>query len=103
MPLRSTLFEIYRALQKVVAPGLKYSQCLYEDVLNSHVNGEDDWLDVGCGHHVLPPWRAKEKSSMVGRCRRLVVIDANWASLRKHRSTSRLPFREESFDLVTAN
>jgi ubiquinone/menaquinone biosynthesis C-methylase UbiE len=111
MSSRSTLFKIYRALEKIIAPGLKYSQDIYEDILNSHVNGGVDWLDVGCGHHILPLWRADQERIMVSRCGKMVGIDANLASLRKHRSTNvrvvgtigQLPFRDESFDLVTAN
>jgi ubiquinone/menaquinone biosynthesis C-methylase UbiE len=111
MRLRTTLFDVYRALEKRIAPGLKYSQYLYEDVLNSHVNGEVDWLDVGCGHRVLPPWRAEEEKSLVGRSHSMVGLDADWASLRKHRSAKakvlgticQLPFRDGSFDMVTAN
>ena len=111
MPLRPTLLEIYRALEKIIAPGLKYAPYLYGDVLNAHVNSDVDWLDVGCGHHILPLWRGEEERSMVARCRNVVGIDADLASLRKHRSIQirvlgtigRLPFRDESFDLVTAN
>ncbi len=111
MALRAALFDIYRALQRTIAPGLEYSHSLYEDVLNSHVNGSVDWLDVGCGHHVLPLWRGEEEKNMVARCRTMVGLDADLGSLRKHRSAqaavlgsvSHLPFRDESFDLVTAN
>jgi len=111
MPLRSDLFKIYRALERVIAPGLRYAQYLYAEVLDSHVNADVDWLDVGCGHHILPLWRAQEEKSMVARCHKVVGIDASLASLKKHRSIpiriqgmiSRLPFRDESFDLVTAN
>ena len=111
MLLRSTLFEIYRALEQAIVPGLKYAQYLYEDVLDSHVNGDVDWLDVGCGHHILPVWRAEHERRIVARCRKIVGIDADLASLRKQRSIqvrvlgtiSTLPFSDESFDLVTAN
>jgi ubiquinone/menaquinone biosynthesis C-methylase UbiE len=111
MRVRSALFGIYRALERIIAPRLKYSQYIYEDVLNSHINGGVDWLDVGCGHHVLPLWRAEQERGMVARCRKMVGIDADLASLKNHRSTrvrvlgtiGHLPFRDESFDLVTAN
>lgn len=111
MPLRPTSFKVYGALEKVITPGLKYSQSLYEEVLNSYVNGDTDWLDVGCGHHVLPLWRAEQEMSLIARCRKVVGIDGSLESLKKHRSIgirvlgtiSHLPFRDDSFDLVTAN
>lgn len=111
MSLRSMLLEIYHPLERVIVPGLKYAQYLYQDVLDSHVNSDVIWLDVGCGHHILPLWRGDEEKRMVARCRKVVGIDASLPSLRKHRSIqdrvlgtiTRLPFRDESFDLVTAN
>jgi ubiquinone/menaquinone biosynthesis C-methylase UbiE len=111
MPIRATLFDIYRALEKIIAPGLKYSHYLYEDVLDSHVKGDVDWLDVGCGHHVLPLWREEQELNMIARSRTVVGIDGSLESLRKHRSIrmralgtiSQLPFRDDSFNLVTAN
>jgi ubiquinone/menaquinone biosynthesis C-methylase UbiE len=111
MAARQNLEKAYRAVEGVITPGLKYSQFLYEDVLNSHVNGRVDWLDVGCGHQILPPWRGDEETRLVARCHKTIGIDADLESLKNHRSIntrvlgmiSNLPFRDESFDLVTAN
>jgi 2-polyprenyl-3-methyl-5-hydroxy-6-metoxy-1,4-benzoquinol methylase len=111
MPLRSTALNVSRALEKAMIPGLTYSQYLYEDVLNSHLNAQVEWLDVGCGHHFLPHWRGEQEKAMVARCRKVVGIDADLASLKKHRSIptrvlgtiDSLPFHDESFDVVTAN
>ena len=75
MPLRPTLLEIYRGLEKIIAPGLKYAPYLYGDVLNAHVNSDVDWLDVGCGHHILPLWRGEEERSMY-----LPVVATWWES-----------------------
>ena len=111
VPLRPLLFRTYWALEKVIAPGLKYSHDLYEHVLESEVRGDTEWLDLGCGHQILPQWRAEQEKRLVERCRSVVGIDADRPSLSKHRSIKlrvagnigRLPWRDESFTLVTAN
>lgn len=111
MQLRPLLFRIYWALEKLIAPGLKYSHALYEDVLASQVHRDTAWLDLGCGHQILPLWRAEQEQQLVARCKRVVGIDADRPSLSKHRTIKlrvagdigRLPWRDESFSLVTAN
>jgi ubiquinone/menaquinone biosynthesis C-methylase UbiE len=98
-------------LEKLIAPGLKYSHGLYEDVLASEVHRDTAWLDLGCGHQILPLWRAEQEQQLVARCKRVVGIDADRPSLSKHRAIKlrvagdigRLPWRDESFSLVTAN
>ena len=111
MPIRSLLFKIYWALEKVLVPDLKYAHYLYEQVLKSHVAGDTEWLDVGCGHQILPQWRAEQEKHLVETCQSIVGIDASAPSLSKHRSIKvrvagnigRLPFRDDRFSLVTAN
>jgi SAM-dependent methyltransferase len=111
MQLRPLLFRIYWALEKLIAPGLKYSHALYEDVLASQVHRDTAWLDLGCGHQILPLWRAEQEQQLVARCKRVVGIDADRPSLSKHRTIKlrvagdigRLPWRDASFSLVTAN
>src|SRR5882762_2451471 len=111
MQLRPLLFRIYWALEKLIAPGLKYSHALYEDVLASQVHRDTAWLDLGCGHQILPLWRAEQEQQLVARCKRVVGIDADRPSLSKHRTIKlrvagdigRLPWRDGSFSLVTAN
>ncbi len=98
-------------MRKVVAPKLKHAQALYEEVLKENVGPETTWLDLGCGHQVLPFWREEEEKRLVGNCKMIVGMDYDLPSLRKHRSISRklkgditdLPFKDRSFDLVTAN
>ncbi|HKQ75646.1 MAG TPA: class I SAM-dependent methyltransferase [Blastocatellia bacterium] len=98
-------------MQRVIAPTLKYSQYLYEDVLKAHVGPNTVWLDIGCGHQVLPIWRLKEEQRLASQCKLLAGIDYDMQSLKKHRnlhykvrgSVSSLPFRDNSFNLVTAN
>ena len=111
MPLRQLLFRIYWALERVIAPGLKYSHDLYEDVLESQVQGDTTWLDLGCGHQILPLWRAAQEERLVERCKSVVGIDADRPSVSKHRTIrlrvagdiGRLPWRDGTFTLVTAN
>jgi ubiquinone/menaquinone biosynthesis C-methylase UbiE len=111
MPLRSKLFEIYGGLRDRIAPGLRYAQHFYERELAKAVTSDTDWLDLGCGHRVLPEWREVAEREIVARCRSVTGIDYDMPSLRRHRSVRRrvrgeissLPFSERSFDLVTAN
>jgi SAM-dependent methyltransferase len=111
MALRPKLFDIYGRLRDAIAPGLRYSQHFYEQHLAQTVAPDLDWLDLGCGHRVLPEWRASAERAIVGGCRSATGIDYDMPSLAKHRSMrrlvrgdiARLPFRDGSFDLVTAN
>lgn len=109
--MRKTLFKIYWKMRGVIAPKLKHAQALYEEVLKEYVKPETTWLDLGCGHQVLPSWREEEEKRLVEKCRMIVGMDYDLPSLQKHRSISRrlkgditnLPFADSSFDLVTAN
>src|SRR5438270_12099032 len=111
MQVKPFLFRIYWALEKVLAPGLRYSQALYEDALVTQVDSDTAWLDLGCGHQISPQWRAEQEQELVRRCKCVVGIDADRPSLVKHRTIRlkvagnicRLPWRPESFTLVTAN
>ena len=111
MNLRARLYKVYWALRSRIAPGLKYSQYVYEDVLKQYVTPQTQWLDLGCGHSMLPKWRENEERWLVKACRHVVGIDYDMESLKVH-STFRnrlrgdittLPFKAESFDLTTAN
>jgi SAM-dependent methyltransferase len=108
---RRRLFEAYWSVRSVIAPSLRYSQFLYEDVLNANVTSDSTWLDLGCGHQLLPTWRRDEEAQLIGRSRLVVGLDYDFQSLRHHTTVSRrvrgditrLPFAERSFELVTAN
>jgi ubiquinone/menaquinone biosynthesis C-methylase UbiE len=84
---------------------------LYEDTLLEHVSPEDEWLDLGCGHQLLPPWRAESERHLAARPRRLVGLDYELPALKAHPSIHdrvcgsilTLPFDDGSFDLITAN
>lgn len=111
MFLRKNLHEVYWKMERLIAPSLRYSQYEYEEVLDAHVTTGLRWLDLGCGHHLLPPWRFEQEKRLIGKCSLVVGIDADWTSLTKHRTISlavlgnisTLPFKDDSFDLVTAN
>ena len=98
-------------MEHLIVPSLKYSQCIYEDVLDAHVRSDVRWLDLGCGHQILPTWRFEQEKRLIETCAMVVGIDPDWNSLAKHRSirnlvmgkASALPFTADSFDLVTAN
>jgi SAM-dependent methyltransferase len=109
--MRTTLYQVYWKLRSVIAPTLRHSQSIYEEVLNQHVSPGIRWADLGCGHQVLPFWREDEERKLVSRCGMIVGMDYDLPSLKKHRSISlklkgdicTLPFQDDYFDLVTAN
>jgi ubiquinone/menaquinone biosynthesis C-methylase UbiE len=109
--MRAALFKLYWALRRIIAPRLRFSQATYEDALRRHVTPGTRWIDIGCGRALLPSWRAKEEEQLVSQCKVLVGMDYDLPSLKLHPSlrwkvrgdVGTLPFRSESFDLVTAN
>lgn len=111
MSLERICFDFYRRVQPTLAPGLKYSQTLYEDVLVAEVGQDVTWMDLGCGHQMLPPWRFESEQKLAQRAKMLAGLDYDFASLAKHRTihhrvhgdVTKLPFADGSFDLVTAN
>lgn len=111
MGLRKTLYDIYWSAERLIVPRLKNCQVVYEEVLQSYVNPEVAWLDLGCGHNILRVWRSEGERNLVRSCRRVVGLDADLDSLRRHQSIrsrvvgdiGRLPFSEGEFNLATAN
>lgn len=111
MSLRKALFEIYWATRRLIAPNLKYSQYLYEDELKNHVQSHMRWLDLGCGHSILPQWRIEVEKRLFNICAQVTGLDFDLPSLKAHQTILRrvqgdigkLPFRDQSFDLVTMN
>lgn len=109
--MRKTLYKVYWKMRGIIAPKLRHSQALYEEVLNQNVRPDTAWLDLGCGHQVLPAWRKDEEKRLVESSKMIVGMDYDLPSLRKHRCITRrlkgditnLPFADSSFDLVTAN
>jgi ubiquinone/menaquinone biosynthesis C-methylase UbiE len=107
----TTAYRIYLALRRWIAPELKYSQYFYEDALFRHVAAGAAWLDLGCGHQLLPEWSAEREAELVRRPRLLAGVDYDLDSLRRNRAIAlpvrgqleRLPFKGAAFDLATAN
>ncbi len=111
MSWRDTAFRIYWWLEKRIAPEIRYAQYYYEETLFDIAPPGAIWLDVGCGHQLLPEWRLQQEKELVSRATLLVGLDYDRPSLMKHRTLSvrvhgdinRLPFRDGSFDVVSAN
>lgn len=111
MGWREACTKFYRAAQKMIAPDLKYSQLLYEQVLFDRSPGKEIWLDLGCGRGFLPPWREEQERDLAKRPKALIGMDYDDASLRDNKTIDRkvrgdvscLPFRDGVFDLVTSN
>ncbi len=111
MSVREQLNKIYGLARKKIVPNLRYSQYIYQDVLESKINGKLNWLDVGCGHHMLPPWRLEQEKQLTGKAQNIIGVDYDFPSLTKHKTVSQkvqatadtLPFKDGHFDIATAN
>ncbi len=111
MSLDEVLYKAYWRCERVIAPGLQYAQTIYEESLKEYSAQDSHWLDLGCGHQLLPPWRKQSEDILVSRAQLIVGIDPDYPSLLKHHSiqlrvcgtSSWLPFADQSFSLVTAN
>jgi len=107
----STIEKISYALQGWITPGLRYSQAIFEERLGPYVHNSKRWLDLGCGHRLLPEWRGAAEAELMKSVPFAVGVDTDYDAIRRHRSMtqlckadiSKLPFKNESFDLVTAN
>lgn len=111
MTLTENLYRTTHALQRRIVPDLKYSQASYEDALRRYLPRAQAWLDVGCGHRLLPEWRSEAEADLLATAPFTAGIDRDYDALRRHRTIRNvlqadigmLPFQERSFDLVTAN
>ena len=111
MTLRSQCFRFYWRVQGLIAPGLKDAQLVYEDHLRQLVPQSRNWLDIGCGHQVLPAWRSEAERTLIKTAGLVIGLDPEHDALKRHRSIQKrvrgelaaLPFRDTTFDLVTAN
>jgi SAM-dependent methyltransferase len=104
-------YRLYWGAERIIVPGLRYSQDSYEDALRDLINSNTVWLDVGCGYRVLSEWRLEAERELVKRAAYVAGVDMDAAAVAKHRtvqnirvgSADSLPFPDESFNLVTAN
>ena len=111
MGIKTGLLKLYGRLEALIAPNLKYSQDVYEEVLQSNLPPGTRWLDLGCGHHVLPWWRSEAEKRLVERCELVLGIDRQLRSLQEHETIrlrvqsdiGSLPVADDRFDVVTAN
>lgn len=103
--------RVYQWFEKRLAPELRPSYFDYAETLLGHVGVGTAWLEVGCGHQILPVNLRQTEQELASRARLLVGIDFERASLLKHQTIpnrvrgdiGKLPFRDNSFDVVTAN
>jgi SAM-dependent methyltransferase len=101
----------YWFLRRRILPTLTHSQCAYRDLLLSNLKAQPRWLDLGCGHQFTPDWAWLPDPDVLARLPRVVGIDGDDSSIRRHQSLkdrvlgdiAELPFAPASFDLVTAN
>ena len=111
MNIRRVSYNIYNSARKIIVPNLAHSQSLYENVLRSHVGSATRWLDLGCGHQILPSWRLEAERALANNCDTVVGLDFDLGSLKAHQTIdnrvrgniAELPFVDNHFDLVTAN
>jgi ubiquinone/menaquinone biosynthesis C-methylase UbiE len=101
-----------RAIARAIHLDLTHTQDRYAAALQQHVQPGARWLDVGCGHSIVPDWAMppEEQERLVRRVAMLVGIDLDEGIVRHPLLTHRvkaicgqLPFKDGSFDLVTAN
>ena len=99
------------AAKAQIVPELRFNQTLYEGVLADYVSPKTVWIDAGCGHRVLPNWRAESERDLVGRARVALGCDVDVAAIRVHRSLKNrvisdlvhLPFKSGTVTLITLN
>ncbi len=110
--IRRQLLRAYYSAAKVICPGLRNSQFAYRQVLQEAVQPGVSWLDLGCGHQLFPEWMPDSTASQVALVRRTALaVGVDAVDLRPHVAGLRkiaadieyLPFRSESFSLITAN
>lgn len=98
-------------LHAALLPNLQHSQYLYATELATLVAAGGRWLDLGCGHGVVPDWISTHAPLPRVDRSRVVGLDVDRAALKRHRSIAlkvhgsaeALPFIDNTFDLVTAN
>lgn len=108
----SRLAELYRTLSDCMIPAVENSQYVYARVLQSLLTGTTTrWLDLGCGHDVFPDWFPEPLRRLRLGTLTAVGIDEDEGALQRHSvfrmrvrgDIERLPFRSQTFDLITAN
>lgn len=109
--VRSRFERTYWWMRRRLIPAFQGSQAIYERALRDLLSADRSWLDIGCGHQILPEWRAEVEPQLISPGALIVGLDYDLPSLQRHKSIplrvrgdiGRLPFGDSSFDLVTAN
>jgi SAM-dependent methyltransferase len=100
------------AIAKTIHLDLTHNLVRYGQVLRRYVRPGDKWLDVGCGYQILPFWAMPENeqeqivrsaSFLVGADVDLRISEHPLLTYRVKGIGGALPFKDETFDLVTAN
>jgi SAM-dependent methyltransferase len=100
------------AISKAIGLDLRHPQVHYGLALQRYVTPGVRWLDVGCGYQILPDWALSDTAQreLARPVAMLAGIDVDPRikdhPLLTHRVAGlggSLPFRDQSFDLVTAN
>ena len=100
------------AIANAIHLDLTHQQEHYARALGRHLRPGDKWLDVGCGHTIVPDWAMPidEQKRLVASAAMMVGVDVDESIAlhpllpnRVEATGEAQPFRDESFDLVTAN
>jgi 2-polyprenyl-3-methyl-5-hydroxy-6-metoxy-1,4-benzoquinol methylase len=101
-----------QSLASAIGVDLCHPQKRYAEVLTQYLKPGCEWLDVGCGRQIVPQWALSldEQKLLASSARLFVGIDVDELiaehPLLTHRVKAfgdRLPFRNSSFDIITAN
>lgn len=90
-----------------------FAEAYYRERLIDLVSSETEWLDLGCGHQLLPGWLKTselDQKTLSSRCKRLTGIDACAEAMARHPylhervigDIHHLPFSDDAFTLLTA-
>jgi len=108
------LDKLYWRLANRITPGLFNSHHRYIQTLERMAGDASRWLDLGCGHQIVPRWfkQADEREARLkSTFEEIVGVDLDMPSLKQNRchdvalcaDLTCLPFPDASFDLVSAN
>ena len=110
MPFARRLFQVFWWLERYIDPGVVSSQNRYAELLKSYVRPDSIWLDVGCGRELLPDW-IPAQVELLQTARFVAGLDPDQPSIKENHQIrsllagdlDNLPFRDVSFNLITAN
>jgi SAM-dependent methyltransferase len=105
---------VVAAVRRRLVPNLRNSNWAYRQALEEFVTPTTRWLDLGCGHQLLPTWMAdgeRAAEALIARTPFVVGLDQVPSQLVKHTTIARkvaadiarLPLKDGAFDLVSAN